>query len=175
MFSVTELIQVSRSECPCLPCAGMGRGEGLTQGRGAGGGRGTLREKGPPGEGRSPCPSPCPTPLCHQAKVPSKGSIQALPGAQGQSSTLLPRKQTPHAAWRVLENPLPRTPRRRPQRAPPPVSASSPLTFLTGPDTPVQAPPQGVVGTVLPQPRPSASQSASAEPGLSGCLRSPDP
>lgn len=43
VFSVTELIQVSRSECPRPPCAGIWRGEGRGRGRG-GFGMGTLRK-----------------------------------------------------------------------------------------------------------------------------------
>lgn len=102
VFSVTELIQVSRSKCPRPLCAGIRGGEGLPQERGTGEGEGALgggalREKGSQGEARSPS-------LCHQAKVPRKGSIRALPRAQGQSNMSLPRKQTPHAGWRVLEN-----------------------------------------------------------------------
>lgn len=130
-------VSPSSSKCPGVsvpahPVLGSSEGrdshrEGALEREKALGGE-ALREKGSQGEARSP--SPCPAPLCHQAKVPRKGGIQALPRTQGQGNMLLSRKQTAHGGWRVLENLLPLCPflgppdpsRRRPQRAPPPSS-----------------------------------------------------
>ncbi|XP_017703460.1 PREDICTED: LOW QUALITY PROTEIN: nuclear factor 1 C-type [Rhinopithecus bieti] len=90
VFSVTELIQVSRSECSRQPRAGSWRGEG---------GR---RE-----DGAHPLTLLLVLsrhPLCYQAKVPRKGGGQALPRAQGQGS-LPPPQETESKCWMVTKEP----------------------------------------------------------------------
>lgn len=81
VFSVTELIQVSRSECPRPPCAGIRRGRdphrggALEKEKGLWGGHGSERERVLRERRGAHHPAPLP---CHQAKVPREGGIQAL-------------------------------------------------------------------------------------------------